>query len=288
MQSQTLLGIARHLRALAELIEADSADLLAACRPRQAIIATPDTAGTSAAVPNHIEGYLARRGVVLVTARPPEPSDLALLPLAQHIASTHPRCEPLIQAIKRTQGTARGLRLNLQDTPQEHIAAITALGAQAARAQLLPGYRYRKSPIRELSARPPRSPAAIAFFTGKWLEILVYDIASRLATSAGWEAMTGAIIRLPDGDRFEIDLFAAGPDGRAVILEAKTTDSFADELPKYRRLVKMLGIATDDALLVAPGLDDWSLIAAAMQAEMRPLRLHEIGTAIAERFGIAA
>jgi hypothetical protein len=280
MQSQTLLGIARHLRALADLIEGDSATRTPAPPPLPALASVGADGHATLGL---VERFLHARGVSLVATRAPGAVELALLPLAQHIASTHPRCEPLIHAVKRVQGTARPVRLNLCDLPQEHVAAMTQLGAQAARAQLLPGYRYRKSPVREIVSRPPKTPEAIAFFTGQWLEIHLFDVAVHLATAAGWELACGVIVRLPDNDRFELDLVAAAPDGRALVVEAKTTDSFADDVPKFRRLTQVLGLAPEDAMLVAPSLDEWSLIAAATQAGMTAVRLDMAARALQAR-----
>jgi hypothetical protein len=274
MRSRTFSDIASHLRALADLIESElgagaSVDL------SQHPPAPPASTTTA-----FLDACFAERGLLCHATRPPTPGDLALIPLAQHIASTWPRCEALLQSVKRAQGTTRVIRLKLDGATQEEVAALTTLGNLAARAQLLPRYRYARSPVRELVARPPRTPEAIAFFTGRWLELVAFDVLARTATAKGWEVHAGVLVGLPDGDRLEIDCLACAPDGRLLFLEAKSGDRFGDDLPKLRRLVDALRVPPTAALLLAPGLDERSLIAAASQAGMSPAALSTLGSVV--------
>jgi hypothetical protein len=274
MRSRTFSDIALHLRALADLIESElgtggSAELA------QLGPALPASASTVL-----LDACLETRGLVCHGTRPPTAGDLALVPLAQHIASTWPRCEALLQAVKRAQGTARVIRLHLDGATQEEVAALTTLGNLAARAQLLPRYRYARSPVRELVARPPRTPEAIAFFTGRWLELVAFDTVARAATAKGWEVHAGVLVGMGDGDRLEIDCLACAPDGRLLFLEAKSGDRFGDDLPKLRRLADALRLPPTAALLLAPGLDERSLVAAASQAGMSPAALSALGALV--------
>jgi|GEM_PF-3055956 len=266
MQPTTLSGIIDHLRALADLIEGE-------IPPRRTAHTPPATAMAPAEASGTTHEAFERRGAALVSHRVRSPMDDALLPVARHMMSTHPRCEPLILAVKRAQGTSQPVRLDLESATQEEIGAMTTLGTQAARAQLLASYRYRKTPRRELLARPPKTPAGIAFFTGQWLELAVWDHAQQLCAPRGWDVVSNAIIRLPSGDQFEVDLVLCDPSGRLVIAETKTSEHFADDLPKLARVMAALILPARDGLLIASALDARNAAAAAAQACMTAVTL---------------
>lgn len=230
-----------------------------------------------------IEAALAALGIQVQFVPEVGAGEEALAPMAAHIANTWPRCVPLLSALKRAQGTTHGVRLDLKKHSQLDISAITTLGSLGARAQLLPGYRYRSAPVKALYCGAPVTPMAIRFFTGGWLELHAYAELAGVAQEAGWRIEPRVNVMLPNEDQFELDIAMVGPSGQIVWLEAKTGNGFANLMPKYRHLTKTLGTGPRYAFLLAPELSDSELTVAATSASMTPVTLEDFVDVITGR-----
>jgi len=235
--------------------------------------------------PLSVEAALAARDVRTRSIAAVGRGEQALFPVAMHIASTYPRCAPLLAAIKRAQGTTRGVSLDLKKQSQADVSAITTLGTLASRAQLLPDYKYRPSPTKVLTCSAPVTPLAIRFFTGGWLELHAFAALEGVANDAGWRIEPRVNITLPNEDQFELDIAMAGPKGKLIWLEAKTGNNFAALLPKYRSMTKVLGTGESHAFLLAPELTGSPLEVAAASAGMTPVTLEDFVDVISGRLG---
>ncbi len=177
--------------------------------------------------------------------------DPELAKLARLIADKYPNLVPLIDAIKRAQSTREMIHMDLKPYPAQQIADITLLVDLAHKAELLPAFKYRKSPVRELYCAPPVDPRAISFFTGEWLEIYAETALASCQHLAAAPILHLRRIQvtLPEGDDFELDLVALVND-RLLWIEAKTTNGFARRLPTLRRTSTHLCDQPEDAILL--------------------------------------
>lgn len=197
---------------------------------------------------------LEARGVRVEHTADPTVGGEGLVTLARFIGSKHATVSRFLLELKRARSSGRPVRLDLRDATQEELADITLLANHAYRAGLLPRYEYRRSPRRLLLCEPPVSPVAINFFNGTWLELFALQTVRELAVSTGVSLTprVGVQVRLPDDDRFELDVVCAQED-RLIWIEAKTTDGFSHQLPKYRGVSELICDSPRHAVLLWTG-----------------------------------
>ena len=103
-----------------------------------------------------------------------------------------------------------------------------------------------------MSATTSNAPIAQRFLSGHWLER--YVLLTLLEALALNEVLLNPQVILPNGDDFELDVFAIDSLGDPVWIEAKTGD-YQVHVQKYSRLVPILGVPPKRAILVHPDID---------------------------------
>ena len=196
--------------------------------------------------------------------------DPALTQLARLIANKYPQVMPFIDELKRAQSSREMIHIDLRSCEARQISDITLLADLAHKAELLPAFRYRKSPVRELCCAPPVHPRAISFFTGEWLEIYAQSVLASCQHLARGPipCLRRVQVSFPEGDDFELDLVALVND-RLVWVEAKTTHGFVRRLSTLRRASTYLCAQSEDAILLCAREDAARFESAvALQARM--------------------
>jgi hypothetical protein len=101
-------------------------------------------------------------------------------------------------------------------------------------------------------ARPSRSPQALSFLSGNWLERYVRDKLICLATSQtgkiDFSYITNAQVTLSNGADFEMDLFFHVND-QFYWVESKTGE-YQDKVQKYSKIASDLGLQRNQAFMV--------------------------------------
>lgn len=156
----------------------------------------------------------------------------------------------LIDNLKSKISSGDRLTLNLKEESQTRVANICQLSTALHRLALIPEFQYQRSPQYILKALPPKSPEAIAFLTGKWLEIYVRLKFIDAVKNRGiaYSYMQGVSIRLQNGDIFELD-FLCEIEGVISWMECKTGE-FQQHLERYRKFKNLMGLHTNHATLV--------------------------------------
>lgn len=249
----------------------------------------PDGAHPTALVPPQTPGiaaFLEANGVGLVQERPAP--DMGLLAVADFIAQKYRTVERLMLKLKRSLNDGRWAFLDLSREPKKTIADITMAATMMYRAGILEQYRYDKAPAYRLQCAPGRSPIAVAFITGSWLEMHVLGVLRGVVRHLGLRDRTdiglGCQIRLPNGDHFELDICCLVDRKRLLWVEAKTGDNFNALLGKYARYRKALKVASTDAILCCPDFDtDQAARARAAVAEMVAAGISDLRPLFTER-----
>ncbi|RME86293.1 MAG: hypothetical protein D6771_02095, partial [Zetaproteobacteria bacterium] len=130
---------------------------------------------------------LEAKKVTVKSVRALSEEEQGLRMLARMIGERFHHVRPLIDKIKKAQSSRKSVILDLASASPEAIASITQVATMANMAGLLPNYRYRRSPIRRLSAGAPVSPLAINFFTGQWLELYALHVLEEVADRLGMD-----------------------------------------------------------------------------------------------------
>ncbi|GAB6080685.1 hypothetical protein [Hydrogenophilus hirschii] len=179
------------------------------------------------------------------------------------MAKKYDTIRPLLQKVKQAQASGQGIYLNLQKEPQQTISDITNVATLANKAGLLPNYKYLKSPKYQLFCDSPRSPVAINFFTGQWLELFALSVVREIEIMAATplSPFCGVHVELPNGDQFDLDLVLSIAN-RLIWVEAKTTNNFGDLLPKYKKISELLCASAEDAILLWSGFDEMDKVQA--------------------------
>lgn len=235
--------------------------------------------------------FLEANGISIVQRRPAP--DMGLIGIADFVAQKHATVSDFMLRLKRALNDGRMVSLDLSRKPQETIADVTMVATMMYRAGLLEEYRYERAPKCRLLCAPGRSPIAVAFITGSWLELHVLGTLRDLVDELGMQNRTdiglGYQIRLPNGDQFELDICCLVDRDRMIWIEAKTGDSFNALLGKYARYRKSLQVASSDAILCCPEFDsDASARTRAAVAEMVAAGIADLRALLTSRLNQSA
>jgi hypothetical protein len=201
--------------------------------------------------------YLAARNIRPrdpIAAQPQEENGEADLDaLAWLIGERWANVKPLIEAVKARLSSGDALSLNLRGQGEAVISDTCAIAHRAHALGLLEEYRYHRSPVRRLDARPSRAPVAQRFWAGGWLERWARQVALRavaqLRPGAAWTWLANLPVILPTGEGFEIDFLLATTDGTILWIETKSGD-YQEHLDKYSRVRRMLGLPSSNAIIL--------------------------------------
>jgi len=200
--------------------------------------------------------YLAARNIRPrdpIAAQPQEENGEADLDaLAWLIGERWANVKPLIEAVKARLSSGDALSLDLRGQGEAVISDTCAIAHRAHALGLLEGYRYHRSPVRRLDARPSRAPIAQRFWAGGWLERWARQVALRavaqLRPGAACAWLANLPVILPTGEGSEIDfLLAAG--STVLWIETKSGD-YQEHMDKYSRVRRMLGLPSSNAIIL--------------------------------------
>lgn len=201
--------------------------------------------------------YLQRRGVEIVYI--PDESDLdpRVSQIAGFLGKYLSYVLPFYETLKATLNEGEEFTYSLAGLNGRDVTHTLNLCRMLREVDFLASYAYRRAPHYKIVARVNRTPTAINFLTGGWLEHFIRDkVVSILTTHPAtldlpYAFMKNPRIVLPGGEDFELDLLLSVGE-RIFWIEAKTGE-YMDFLPKYSRVSKVLGLNRNTSMLVSVG-----------------------------------
>ena len=173
--------------------------------------------------------------------------------LARFLGERFQNLRPFYDAIKRrVSGSAHPRALKLTNAPPQMISDICQFGTDLFNNGFLKRYHYTRG-TRTLVFEPQMDGRVINFFTGDWLERYVLlttleRIKTLLPEGVCPEALTKAVVVLPDGQETELDILLGLPE-RVLWLECKTGD-WQEHAVRFGRIARQLQIPPQQAALV--------------------------------------
>jgi hypothetical protein len=162
---------------------------------------------------------------------------------------------PLLKSIKWSVANKKSIRYVIGDPTQRRIAAVTNLCTGLLNQSLLSSYRYdRKNKV--ISAEIQDRKDIRFFFGGGWFERYICQSLVRLLRQkrVAFEYATNLMVRFPNGDRFELDIFFL-IDGLPLLIECKTGGAFQAHLQKFRDHLERLSVPAERGLFIILDLD---------------------------------
>ena len=162
---------------------------------------------------------------------------------------------PFYEMMKATLNDCREFRYSLAKLPSRDITHTLNFCHMLSAAKFLSSFTYRRAPQYSIVAQVNRTPAAINFLTGGWLEHYIRDkVISILTThpatvSLPYAFMKNPNIILPTGENFELDFLLCVGD-KIFWIEAKTGE-YENYLAKYSRVSRVLGLTRSTSMLVS-------------------------------------
>jgi DNA-binding Lrp family transcriptional regulator len=207
--------------------------------------------------------YLINRGI-RVTYLPDE-SDLD--PRVSAVANFLGRylvwIRPFYTRLKATLNEGQEIEFSLVGYQGRDVTHTLNFCRMLQDAGFLAAFTYRHAPHCRIVARLNRTPAAINFLSGGWLEHYIRDrVVSILGTHPATHNMPFAFMKnprilLPEDEDFEFD-FLLTIGEKIFWIEAKTGE-YMEFLSKYERVSKLMGLSRNNTLIVlvdAPKPDD--------------------------------
>lgn len=172
--------------------------------------------------------------------------------IAAFMGSRYSSIKRFYRMIKSNMNSGNSFSINFKDEPQQVISATCQVAKELYGIAFLEEYRYFRAPKYLLVARPSRSPQALSFLSGNWLERYVRDKLICLATSQtgkiDFSYITNAQVTLSNGADFEMDLFFHVND-QFYWVESKTGE-YQDKVQKYSKIASDLGLQRNQAFMV--------------------------------------
>ncbi len=201
--------------------------------------------------------YLQRRGVEIVSI--PDESDLdpCVSQIAAFLGKYLSYVLPFYETLKATLNEGAEFTYSLAGLHGRDVTHTLNFCRMLQEVDFLASYAYRRAPHCKIVARVNRTPTAINFLTGGWLEHFIRDkVVSILTTHPAtldlpYAFMKNPRIILPGEEDFELDLLLSVGE-RIFWIEAKTGE-YMDFLPKYSRVSKVLGLNRNTSMLVSVG-----------------------------------
>ena len=145
--------------------------------------------------------------------------------------------------IKSSMNSGNSFSINLRDEPQL-IGTTCQVATELYKIAFLEEYGYFRAPRRLLVARASRSPQALNFLSGNWLERYVRNrlicLAKRQTGKIDFSYIANAKVTLSNGDDFEMDLLFHVND-QFYWVESKTGE-YQDKVQKYSKIASDLGL----------------------------------------------
>lgn len=154
--------------------------------------------------------------------------------------------------IKSSMNSGNSFSINLRDEPQQVIGTTCQVATELYKIAFLEEYRYFRAPRCLLVARASRSPQALNFLSGNWLERYVRNrlicLAKRQTGKIDFSYIANAKVTLSNGDDFEMDLLFHVND-QFYWVESKTGE-YQDKVQKYSKIASDLGLQRNQAIIV--------------------------------------
>jgi hypothetical protein len=154
--------------------------------------------------------------------------------------------------IKSSMNSGKSFSINLRDEPQQVIVTTCQVATELYKIAFLEEYRYFRAPRCLLVARASRSPQALNFLSGNWLERYVRNrlicLAKRQTGKIDFSYIANAKVTLSNGDDFEMDLLFHVND-QFYWVESKT-GGYQDKVQKYSEIASDLGLQRNQAIIV--------------------------------------
>ena len=201
--------------------------------------------------------YLQRRGVEIVSIPDETDLDPRVSQIAAFLGKYLSYILPFYETLKATLNEGSEFTYSLAGLNGRDVTHTLNFCRMLQEVGFLASYAYRRAPHCKIVARVNRTPTAINFLTGGWLEHYIRDkVVSILTTHPAtldlpYAFMKNPRIILPGEEDFELDLLLSVGE-RIFWIEAKTGE-YLDFLPKYSRVSKVLGLNRNTSMLVSVG-----------------------------------
>lgn len=211
----------------------------------------------SAAKLEGLARYLQRHGVEIVHIPDESNLDPRISQIAGFLGKYLAYVLPFYETLKATLNEGSEFTYSLAGLNGRDVTHTLNLCRMLREVDFLASYAYRRAPHYKIVARVNRTPTAINFLTGGWLEHFIRDkVVSILTTHPAtldlpYAFMKNPCIILPGGEDFELDLLLSVGE-RIFWIEAKTGE-YMEFLPKYSRVSKVLGLNRNTSMLVSVG-----------------------------------
>jgi hypothetical protein len=175
-----------------------------------------------------------------------------LAQIADLMGSQYSLIKKFYGMIKSSMNSGKSFSINLRDEPQQVIVTTCQVATELYKIAFLEEYRYFRAPRCLLVARASRSPQALNFLSGNWLERYVRNrlicLAKRQTGKIDFSYIANAKVTLSNGDDFEMDLLFHVND-QFYWVESKT-GGYQDKVQKYSEIASDLGLQRNQAIIV--------------------------------------
>lgn len=199
--------------------------------------------------------YLNQRGVQVVSTPDESDMDPRLAQTSAFMGKYLEYIRPFYAKLKSTLNRGEEFSYSLNGFGGRDVTHTLNFCKMLHEVECLASYVYKKSPQCRIIAKVNRTPAAINFLSGGWLEHFIRDrIISTLTTHPAtlelpYAFMKNPRIILPGEEDFELD-FLLTVGGKIFWIEAKTGE-YMDFLAKYSRVSKLLGLNRNTSMMVS-------------------------------------
>jgi hypothetical protein len=181
-----------------------------------------------------------------------EEEEEKLAQIADLMGSQYSLIKRFYGMIKSSMNSGNSFSINLRDEPQQVIVTTCQVATELYKIAFLEEYRYFRAPRCLLVARASRSPQALNFLSGNWLERYVRNrlicLAKRQTGKIDFSYIANAKVTLSNGDDFEMDLLFRVND-QFYWVESKT-GGYQDKVQKYSEIASDLDLQRNQAIIV--------------------------------------
>jgi hypothetical protein len=201
-----------------------------------------------------LQKYLSDREIRLVSLPDESTLDPRLSQIAAFLGKYLAYVQPFYFRLKGTLNTAEEIHFSLLGSQGRDVTHTLNFCKMLKEVGFLEHFSYRRSPHYKIVARLKRTPAAINFLSGGWLEHHIRDkVVAILTTHPSTLEMPYAFMKnpkiiLPGNENFEFDFLLMVGD-KVFWIEAKTGE-YMDYIAKYARVSKLLELNRNSSLLV--------------------------------------
>ncbi|MDR2174786.1 MAG: MarR family transcriptional regulator [Synergistaceae bacterium] len=201
-----------------------------------------------------LQNFLTEHGVQLVALPDESGLDPRLSQIAAFLGKYLSCVQPFYTRLKATLNVGEEIQFPLLGFQGRDVTHTLNFCKMLKNIGFLAAFTYRRAPHYTIVARLARTPAAINFLSGGWLEHYIRDKVVSIVTThpstldTPFAFMKNPRIVLPGDEDFEFDFLML--IGSSVFwIEAKTGE-YMDYLAKYSRVSKLLNLNRNSNLLV--------------------------------------